>query len=113
MSSISIADVNPPQNVTARMPRPYHDEMKQRAVRWGLRVNDYYVQVIEAFVSDELPQRQHLYATPSFAVPISVPMPTAFVERVRSAAKAKGATMNELVITAVALHLKTNATTSA
>ena len=80
--------------------------MKKRAWDKGCRANDYYAEVIESFVDERLDQLKLLYATPRYTVPVSIPMPVAFVEAIRSRSSAKGFTLNELIMTAVAVHLE-------
>ena len=92
--------------MTARLPRRYHNAVKDQAKRRGMRASDMYFDVLSNFIANELEAREHLYAVTDEAVPVSFPVPSSLAETIRAKASDKGVGANELIFTAVARHLK-------
>lgn len=92
-------------NMTARLPRRYHNAVKDRAKGEGRRASDLYVDILSRFITDQLGRRKHMHAVTDEAVPISFPVPSGLAQVIRSKARDKGVGANELIYTAVAEHL--------
>lgn len=92
-------------NLTARLPRSHHNQLKEEAKRRGLRAGEFYVLVVDAFMRGDLARHPYLYAVTDDAVSVSVPAPSDFIDEVRARARERGVGANELIFTAVVQHL--------
>lgn len=93
------------QNVTVRVPFSCHVALKDEAKRGGRRAADHYCEVVAAFLERDAENVRRFYATPRDATSVTVAMPVNLIEQVRAVAAARGFNANELILTAIYMHL--------
>lgn len=94
-------------NLTARLMRSHHFQLKAIAKTKGMRTSDLYVLLIEDFINSDFDGLEYLYAVTDEAVAVSIPAPQDLIDLVREKARAKGVGANELIFSAVATRLRT------
>lgn len=92
--------------MSLRLPRPVHERMKALAVSRGQRAADLYAETVERFIREHLVGYRHLFAVENDAVHITISVPAAFAQSVRTAANDRRISPNELIYTAISHELE-------
>lgn len=93
------------QNVTVRVPFSCHVALKDEAKRRGRRSADHYCEVVATFLERDVEHVRRFYATPRNTTSVTVSMPVNLIEHVRAVAAERGFNANELILTAIYMHL--------
>lgn len=86
--------------------RKAHEAVKTLARDRDERASDLYVEIVQAFISTDLPRCRHLFAVENDAPAVTIAVPPAFPVLVREAASSRKVSPNELIYTALIQHLE-------
>ena len=93
------------QTLSLKLPAKAHSAVKRRATAAGVKMSDYYVELIERFIQMSLPSNPPIISYPIGAVSVSVVAPVETVQRFREIAEDYACTIQLLAMTAVDEHL--------
>jgi hypothetical protein len=95
----------PSQTLSLKLPLKAHQAVKKRAVAAGITMSDYYVGLIDRFVSEAMPKNPPILSYPLGATTVSVVVSVEILQRWRDVADEFACTIQGIAMTAVDEHL--------